>query len=49
MNTRSFGHSVFGRLPWDFLRILLGSSENGRDAKPSAPEAGRLRRMKNLA
>ena len=35
----------FGRLPRDFRRILLGSSENGRDPrfrKPSAPEAGKL-------
>ena len=40
-----FGHSVFGRLPRDLWRILLRSSENGRDPrlrKPSAPEAGRL-------
>ena len=33
MESHSFGHSVFGRLPRDFWRILLGSSENGRDPK----------------
>ena len=43
IKAHSFGHSLFGRLPGDFWRILLGSSENGRDPrlrKPSAPEAG---------
>ena len=44
MKARSFGHSVFGRLSRNFGRILLGSTENGRDPRlrKPAPEAGRL-------
>ena len=44
MKVHSFGHSVFGRLPRDLLRILLGSlgSEASEGLREPAPEAGRL-------
>ena len=44
MKVHSFGHSVFGRLLRDLLRILLGAlgSEASEGLRKPAPEAGRL-------